>query len=445
MNRRFTDVVRVGSDCFFNQRLKDRRQRARVVQASRLIAALALLALPPRLAFGADAASSNAHVSSSVWTVDGATVRVRVMIPTAAARKLVSASAPPPGLAAVAAAVSRGFTVTTPAGDCEAVDQGEGVGQIYTLALTPGLDRFEIVFTCPQSSGLTLKDDLLFDRDPGHIDFAKIRIGAGKPVLQAFTAERRTIPLPAAAPILRGADPVPFARQAAIRLAENLAALGIVLGCVLLSRRWLDLAWLAATLGVGYAASFALGLSGLVMLDQGLAGALGGLLAAILGLIVLLSRPRATGSHRGWRVGVMAAVTLSLVGLVVAAGFKSPSAALATFGVAAFALGAAWTGRLSPRLSAARFAPAALFAFLDGLGPASDLSLLHPAPGQMIPILAGHDVGGLASAMVIAGFAMGAVRLAGRRLRAWRGLASEVGGAALIGLELFWFVTRLYS
>ena len=94
------------------------------------------------------------------------------MVPTAVARNLAAKGAPAPTLATVASAVSEAISVTTPAGDCEAVDQGEGVGQIYTLALTPGLDRFEIVFACPQASGMVLKDDLLFDRDPGHIDYA---------------------------------------------------------------------------------------------------------------------------------------------------------------------------------------------------------------------------------------------------------------------------------
>jgi len=40
---------------------------------------------------------------------------------------------------------------------------------------------------------------------------------------------------------------------------------------------------------------------------------------------------------------------------------------------------------------------------------------------------------------------MGLIWLAGRRLRNWRNIASEIAGAALIGLGLFWFVSRLYS
>jgi hypothetical protein len=409
-----------------------------------VLAALTALAWTS-IAGAATPVPASGEVSSSVWTIDGANVRVRVMMPTAAARKLAAKGAPPPGLATVASAVGQGFAVTTPAGDCEAIDQGEGVGQIYTLALTPGLDRFEIVFTCPQASGLVLKDNLLFDRDPGHIDYAQIRIGAGPPVLAAFTRDQRSIALPAAATQLRGADPLGFARMAAVRTATSLAALTILFGSVLLSRRWLDLVWLGASLAIGYLASVGVALSGLVTLDQGLAGALLGLLAATLGLDALQPDRQGaeTSPRRRWaaRVGV----ALVVAGVIAAAALKNPEAGLATFGIAAFGLAVVQIGRMEPGLGALVFAPAAAFAFLDGLGPAGDLALLHPPIGQMLPILAGDDLGGLAAAVVIAGAAMGVIWLAGLRLRALKDIGSEAAGAALIGLGLFWFVSRLYS
>ena len=409
-----------------------------------------LAALTALVALGwmsiADAATpiqASGAASSSIWIIDGANVRVRVMVPTAAAKQLAAKGAPPPGLATVASAVSQGVSVTTPAGDCEAVDQGEGVGQIYILALTPGLDRFEIVFACPQATGLVLKDDLLFDRDPGHIAYAQIRVGASQPVLQAFTHDRRTIALPASAAQLHGADPLTFTRQAAIRLATDVAALGIVLGSVLLSRRWLDLAWFAASLAIGYLVSIALGLWGVVALDQGLAQALTGVLVATLGLGALHTGEAVVGSR--WRWVAWVGVGMGLAGLVVAAALRAPMAGLATGGIAIFGLGAVRAGRAGSKAGFMVFAPAALFAFLDGLGPAGDLALLHPSAGQIVPILIGHDLGGMLAAIAVAGVAMGLIWLAGRRLAGWRGIGSELGGAALIGLGLFWFVTRLYS
>ena len=408
-----------------------------------LLALLALALLAPGPALAASAPATG-EASASIWTVDGASVRVRLMIPTAAANRLAAQGAPPPTLATVASAVSQAIGVATPAGDCEAVDQGEGVGQIYTLALTPGLDRFEIVFACPQATGLVLKNSLLFDRDPGHIDYAQIRIGAGQPALQAFTRDQRSIALPGAGAV-HAIDQLAFGRLAAIRLATSPLALAILFGSVLLSRRWTDLAWLSGSLAAGYLISGAVALSGLVTLDQGLASAQPGLLAAVLGLGALRNDMAGFEAKSRGRLTAWIAGASVVAGLVVAATFKGPQAGLATFGIAAFGLASVRTSRLAPRLGAMAFAPAAAFAFMDGLGPASDLSLLHPPPDQLGPVLAGHDLGGLAAAVIIPAMAMGLIWFAGLRLRTWREIASEIGGAALIGLGLFAFVTRLYS
>ena len=410
-----------------------------------VLALFSLLAMSSGIATAASATqAASGNASYSIWEIDGATVRVRVTVPTSAARKLVAPNAPPPSLAAVASAVSQGIGVSTPAGDCEPVDQGEGVGQIYTLALSPGLDRFEIVFACPQANGLVLKDSVLFDRDPGHIDFAQIRVGSARPALQAFTRDRRSIALTAADGELPDAAPAIFARLAAIRLATSWGALGIIIGSVLLSRRWLDLAWLAASVTFGYLISVAVAMTGLVALDQAIAEAMLGLLGASLGLGALAATISETTSERRPRWGAYVGLGVVLIGLIVAAAFKAPAAALATAGIAIFGLGAIRTSR-EPGLGVLAFAPAAVLACIDGLAPASDLILLHPPAAQLAPILAGHDLGGLVASIAVAGATMGATWLAGRRLRNWRNIASEIAGAALIGLGLFWFVSRLYS
>ena len=94
------------------------------------------------------------NVSYSTWSVDGATVRLRFALPAAAARDLAAHGQPPLDTPAVAKAVLAAVSVTSAGGDCEAIDQGEGAGQVYTLALTPGLDRRVV----SQSFGLSLDE-----------------------------------------------------------------------------------------------------------------------------------------------------------------------------------------------------------------------------------------------------------------------------------------------
>jgi len=386
--------------------------------------------------------SSDGDASYSTWSIDGKTVRVRIEVPLAAARKLDAPNAPPPGLARVASAVSAAVSVTTPAGVCEAIDQGEGVGQIYTLALTPGLDRYEIVFACPQADRLTLKNSLLLDHDPSHVDYAWIKLGGAKPILQTFTKDKPTIVLAPSAS-LHDASAASFALPAALRLATDLAGLGVLLGSVILSRRWLDLAWLGGSLTAGYLLSIVVALPGLVAIDQALAITLEGLLVMCLGLGGLMAS--SPGAGQRWRRATAAIVALVVIGLVGAALMKSPTAGLATAGIATFALPSIWSGLNAPALRPLVFAPAALFAFLEGQAQATDLGRLHPPAAQLVPILAGGDIGALLAAMTISGAAMALIWLAGRRLRALRNFAFETSGAALIGLGLFWFVSRLHS
>ncbi len=394
--------------------------------------------------FPAQAASvqSDGDASYSTWSIEGSTVRVRIEVPVAAARKLDAPNAPTPSLARVASAVSAAVSVTTPAGDCEAVDQGEGVGQIYTLALTPDLDRYEIVFACPQADGLTLKNSLLFDRDPHHVGYAWIKVGAAKPVMQTFTRDKPSIAL-APPGGLHDASPAGFALREAIRLATDLVALGFLLGSVALARRWFDLAWLGGALATGYLLSVAVALPGLLAIDQGLAAALEGLLVMSLGLGGLTAS--APSANQRWRPATIAIVALAILGLVAAASVKSPLAGLATAGVAVFALASIWNGLNTPSLRPLVFAPAALFAFLNGQAQAADLDPPHLPAAQLAPILAGADIGALLAATAISCAAMALIWLAGRKLGALRNFAFETSGATLIGLGLFWFVSRLHS
>ena len=384
---------------------------------------------------------SDGEASYSIWTVDGASVRVRVEVPVVAARTLDGVGAPAPSLARVASAVSSAVSVTTPMGDCEAIDQGEGVGQIYTLALTPGLDRYEIVFTCPQADGLVLKNTLLFDRDPRYVDYARIKVGAGAPVLQTFTRDKPSIALTPHGP--GDASPADFARRAAIRLATNIAALGVLLGSLLICRRWLDLAWLGGALVVGAAAALAVALPGHFAVDQGLADALVGVLLMALGLGGL--RGGELIADRRWPRPLLAVIAVATVGLVAAATVHSPMASLATAGVAVFALASVWGAMNTPNLRWLAFAPAALLVLLQALSQASDLARLHPTAAQLAPIMIGAEAGAVLSAMAISAGAMALIWLVGRRLGGLRNFAVETSGAALIGLGLFWFVSRLHS
>ncbi len=399
-----------------------------------------LLALAPRTAQAAPApalASQSSDASLSSWVVDGSSVHLRFILPTSQAVALVAPARA--NAAAAAAAVAAKVAVSSSAGDCPAAIQNEWVGKIYTLAPAPGLYRFEMIFVCTAADGVVLHDHALFDRRPGHVNYAKVEVNGAPPRLVTFTRERQDLPAAGAAAPSTG----PFARQGLERILRRLDALCLAGGLLVLARRWRGLADIALALGLGYLASLGLALTGRVSPEFALSGAAVGVLAAVLGASALREQARAPG--RGWRIGLTLGAILLGVLVLGAAGVKGAAAGLAAGGLAIFALAQVWVTALRPRLRALVFAPAALFGLLDGMDQAGDLALLQLPAAQTAPALAGYDLAAAASILGLVAAAMALFWLARRRLSPARPFAVEIAAAALIGLGLFWFVSRLYS
>ncbi len=390
--------------------------------------------------------SAARNVSFSQWTVQGQTVRLRVMLPTDAARALGDAGKPVLSKAAEANAVHDQFTVTTGASECPAIDQGEGIGEIYTLARSPGLDRFEMIFVCSAPGPVILHDRLLFSRAPGHVNYASVQTGTGRAALQLFTAGRQAIALPASA---QGAAAGVFAfvRLGALRMLTGADHLLMLAGLLLLALRWRDLAMIAAGLAAGYLACLALGLNGSLTLDPALGATALGLMVAALGsagLRLKASQPPA-GSGAGARRVVIILLIMAALAATAAAFLHNPRTGLAAGGLAILGLVLIWAATPNLRPAWLMAVPAAIFALIDGMGPAADLVQLKPAPAGLAQALLGEGLGAGGAGLAAIALVMGLLWLMRRRLGGLRGAASELAGAILVGAGVFWFVSRLYS
>ncbi len=385
------------------------------------------------------------NVSFSQWNIEGRTVWLRVMLPKAAARALGDAGKPAPSRADVANLVHDQFTVTTVGADCLPIDQGEGAGEIYALAQTRGMDRFEMIFVCPADGPVTLHDKLLFSRAPGHVNYARVQAGQGRAVAQLFTAQRQAVTIPTGGAATT-AGPAPFAGLGALRMASGADRLMILAGLLLLAIGWRDLAMIGASLAMGYLASLALGLNGSLTLEPA-AGALAlSLMIAALGAAAL----RSNLSHKypgGGAAGAAASglLVLAALGATGAAALHNPATGLAVGGLALLGLVLVWSAGPRPRPRWLLAPAAGLFALIDGMGPAADLMQLKPAPAGLAQALLGEGLGAAGTALAALGLVMGVVWLARRRLALLRGPVMEISGAVLIGAGAFWFVSRLYS
>ncbi|HEY5412665.1 MAG TPA: hypothetical protein VIJ94_18245 [Caulobacteraceae bacterium] len=421
----------------------------RATRQSALALAAAILWLLAPAAVRAAAApgasgGETAHVSYSRWTVDGASVRLDFLLPRTAARGFVAPGAPLPFTSVVAAAVAANVAVESAGGACEAIDQGEGAGRIYVMAPTPTLYRFEIIFACPRADGIVLHDHVLFARFPDQVNYAQVRIDGGGPAIQLFTQGRQTLALPAGnrppqASLLR------FAMQGAEGVTGQADRLCVVFGLLLLVRRWRDLGAVAIALGAGYLASIAMALGGLGLSDRSWSGAVTGLAVLLLGAGALRLRPPGPAPPRGWRIAAIVALSVMLTAAVAIGAVKDPSEALAVGGLAVFGAAQVWVVGADAGLRWIAFAPAALFALSDGALPAQDLATLKTPAAQAVPRLLAYDLGATVVAALLVAIAVAGLWLAARRIAAARrALAIDLGAASLIGLGLFWFVSRIY-
>ena len=379
---------------------------------------------------GAPLPAGTADVSYTVWTVSGSSVLLRFLLPTPVAQSLSGVDMPLLTTRKLGDYILQHVAVESAGRDCPAVDQGYDLGKVDPLAVGAGMYGFEILFRCPDTTGLVLHNHAVFARAPGHIDFARIEQN-GRAVEQIFTAGRERVPV----------DMRPAGFGSYVRLGiSHLPAdkLCFLLGSLLLIRRRRESAHAFAALIAGYAVSLAGAAPGWVvprpLLLEAFMGFMVALLAALLTLREL-KRPR---------VATIGCPAL-LVALALLTGFTHAHwAALALFGAALFA------GSLlsaSEWLERSWLLPLTIVGFLDGFALPSALAPLNLPQRSLLWMTAGFDIGAAALAALVMGVPLAVFVLVRKRaggLNA-RALVNELAGACLGGLGTFWLVSRLYA
>jgi len=318
------------------------------------------------------------------------------------------------------------------------LDQGEEIGLVYTLAPTPGLRRFEIIFECPRPNGITLQNKVLFDRVPSHLNFARIQIGDRAVVDELFTSthERVVLPPPGAQP--SGAVMFEYVRLGVTHIVGSLDRVCFVLAFLLLRCRRQDLGYLVGGISLGYLLSLAITATGIIAPRMELTEPLLGfmvLLVAVDAAAQASKRPLAAAALLGTALLVLAAVTTVLHGM---------TDGLLLVGLAAFA--ACYLPISSELSDQTMFAliPTTLFGMLEGFGFAATVSVLKLPVETLAPMELGFDAGALLVIAVLACAIVAVASLLRARGHAGWPLSSDLAAAALAALGVFWFVGRLY-
>jgi len=295
-------------------------------------------------------------------------------------------------------------------------------------------------FVCPGPGPHAVESEVLLDAAPDHLHFARLRTGGGRIVDRVLSESEPRWEWPAEGPAepASAREETPLGGYVRLGIEHILTGwdhLAFVSALLLLASTLGEVAALVTAFTVAHSVTLALATLGLVHPDEAAVNALIGFSIALVAAEnawILGSRGRA----------IPLAVAGGLLLLTLAPG--SSVSRVGLWGLAVFSL--CHFGLLRRARAPARLRVAVAFAFglVHGFGFAGVLAQLElPTPQLALALFgfnAGVEIGQLAVVACLWPLLRALSRAAEGRALA---LAAETGSAAICGLGLFWFLTRL--
>ncbi len=395
--------------------------------------ACGLLALLCALAAGPVSAHTKSE-THTVWQIIGKTVHLTFTMPVVEANRLAVNGVLPPPNERISAYLSAHLAVSSKAGVCPAVAPARAV------AATEQFRRFEMSFECPGADDLQLHSSAFFELVPSHVTFAQIETDSGQFVEQLFTRDEQTVAASAAAGgELAGASFFKYVQMGIMHIFTGVDHMSFLLGLVLISRRVRDLAFVITGFTLGHSATLALAVTGIIRPHAEFIDALVALTIAVIGaenIAVATHRPGLVALGLGSLLLSMALARLGGVGLL-------PSTLL--FGAALFCccyLLISGQLRDSGRI---RLVVTLVFGLIHGFGFASNLLEMRLPAGRLGELLLGFNLGVEIGQLTLVFVALLLVRLLMKaRLSLPRPIVVDMLSAGLVGLGMFWFISRSF-
>jgi hypothetical protein len=385
---------------------------------------------------GASAAGAHTRSQShSVWEFKGADVDLVMTIPVAEADRVAADQSAPSDDRLKAYLTERVYPL---AGGrrCPLVPP------VQTLSAAAGFRKFDFTFKCDAASNLQLHSAAFFDLVASHTNFAQVQNAlTGEFTEQLITAEHRTVDVTGGeGSRLKSARFVEFIRMGVMHIFTGVDHMSFLLGLVLISRRLRDLVFVVTGFTIGHSLTLALAVTGVLRPHAEYIDALVALTIALIGaenIVVQTHKPTLAALAVGASLAFMALLAVFGVG-------ELPS--LLLLGAGLFTANYLMiSGRLrdAGRL---RILITLVFGLIHGFGFAADLLELQLPPERLAELLVGFNLGvEIGQLTLVAGATLLVVMLAKTKLTLPRPLVVDVASSFLVGLGVFWFVSRSYA
>jgi hypothetical protein len=392
-----------------------------------------LVALIALAGFAAQADAHTKSTSYSSWRIEGASVYLSFTLPLVEAARLSQAGEAQPSNDRLASYLASHLSVTAGARSCPMT------GLARPLAATAQFRRFEMTFSCPVSTDIALHCSVFIDLVPSHVSLAQIQTSDGRIAQQLFTKDMR-VALPSGKDEgVRKAGFLKYVQMGIMHIFTGVDHMSFLLGLVLISRRLRDLVFVVTGFTIGHSATLALAVTGIIRPHAEFIDALVALTIVTIGaenVAVATHRPGVIAGSMGGILILMAA------GSALGFGVLPPLLLLGAGLFAANYLMLSGHLRDAARL---RIVVTVVFGLIHGFGFAADLLELRLPSAQLFSILLGFNLGVEIGQLTLVLLTLGLVAVLVRaRWALPRPIVVDTVPAGLVGLGLFWFVSRSF-
>ena len=386
--------------------------------------------------FCASAAAAHTRSQShSVWEINGAEVDLVMTIPVAEADRLSTDHSAPSDDRLKSYLTGRVYPLS-------GGKRCETVPPVQTLSAAAGYRKYDFTFKCAAANDLQVHSAAFFDLVRSHTNFAQVQNAvSGEFTEQLITFEHQTVDVTGGeGSRLKSARFTEFIRMGMLHIFTGVDHMSFLLGLVLISRRLRDLVFVVTGFTIGHSLTLALAVTGVLRPHAEYIDALVALTIALIGAENIVVQTR-----KPTLVALVTAASLGIMALLQWLGYGGlPS--LLLLGAGLFTANYLMiSGRLrdAGRL---RILITLVFGLIHGFGFAADLLELQLPTGRLAELLVGFNVGvEIGQLILVAGATLLVGLLAKSNMTLPRPLVVDVASSFLVGLGVFWFVSRSYS
>ncbi len=319
------------------------------------------------------------------------------------------------------------------------------------LESEPGYVRVDVRMQCPAGDVLALKVDLLFGVAPSHHHFLYVAAGDSSREAILSAAEPSTeVELRASAS--RESNILQFVGMGIEHIATGVDHLAFLLALLITARTARQVLAIVTGFTVGHSITLSLAVLGVIQANRGAVECLIGLTIAMAAAQNLIR-----GEREGRVAGLVAAAIAASL-LLIPADLRPDMPASLVIAIALATGSAIWLSSMSrqrPAIDAgagafsipARFAMAAGFGLIHGLGFASALQDLHLPRAMLLSSLLGFNVGVEIGQLAVVVAAVAVIAIATKLVPVTQrraDMSAAAASAALLAAGLAWFLTRAH-